>query len=293
MADAPDPALPQYLFGRRYRLQIFVDRPGAQSDVTIDSLNVQFTIKRSLSNKTPNRADIVVMNLSEDTRRSLHAERNVYIHLEAGYDGLGMSLIFRGDLAEAWSAQEGTEWTTTLSSEDGGKKKRSARVNVAYAAGTSAQRIISDLAGRLDLGVGNALIKAAAAKLGRSNSATVNKGLSASGDVIGQLDRVLASCGLDWSVQDGELQVLDSPYAALPDTPLLLTPTTGLIGSPELGKQQLVKARALIIPGLHPGRRVEVRSRYVTGIYRIDTITYRGEAHGAPWDADLELSLVK
>jgi len=273
------------LFDRVYSLQV--------EDMTITELNVSFHVKRSLSAKVSGRCDVVINNLSEDTRKRLHAMRQVYVSLEAGYAPTGLSLIFRGDLSEAWSSRDGTQWTTTITSDDGGKKKKSARVQRNYVQGTPLAKIITDIAAAMQVGAGNAATIAADARYWQTGQAAVGKGITTSGDAAQQLDRITRSCGLSWSIQDGQLQFLPTRAAALPDPPILLSPQSGLIESPELGKDQIVKARTLMLPGLYPGRQVELDTRYVDGVYRIDSVTYKGEWLGSDWGTELELSALQ
>lgn len=272
------------LFDRRYSLQI--------EDIAVAGLNVTFTVKRSLSAKVPGRCEVAVYNLSSDTRKHLHAMRNVFVSLEAGYAS-GTSVIFRGELVESWSTREGTEWVTTITSDDGGQKRRTKRVQKNYLNGTSLQTIIRDLAASLEVGLGNTDAIAPLAKFWKTKQAAVVKGFTASGDAVSQLDRVARSCGLSWSIQGGQLQFLVIGGATV-DPPVLLTPDTGLIESPELGKDQIVKCRTLMIPGLYPGRPVELATRYTQGLYRIETATHQGESDSVhTWHVELELTGVK
>jgi hypothetical protein len=285
MADDPNGIPQDALFDRIYALQV--------EDISISELNIQFNVKRSLSAKVSGRCDVVINNLSEETRKRLHAMRQVFVSVEAGYVHTGLSLIFRGDLAEAWSARENTEWTTTITSDDGGAKKKAARVQRNYVQGTTLAKIINDIAAAMHVGAGNAAAIASNARYWKTGQAAVGKGITTSGNAVSQLDRITRSCGLSWSIQDGELQFLPSRDAVLPDPPILLSPQSGLIESPELGKDQLVKARTLMLPGLYPGRQVELKTRYVAGVYRIDTVSFKGESLGNAWGAELELSAVK
>lgn len=281
----PDPAntLGVRLFHRSYKLQV--------EDYDVTGLQVRFTVRRSLSSKTSNRAEIEVVNLSEATRKRLHAMHAVFCSLEAGYRG-ATSLIFRGDLVEAWSSREGTDWFTTITSDDGGKARKSKRASFSFPPGTSLERIITGVAGSLGVGRGNVDAIAKGARYVGTKLATVTKGYTASGDAIAALDRAARSAGYEWSIQDNELQFLQVG-STTSDAPVLLTPDTGLVDSPELGKDEHVKARALIIPGLYPGRQVELQSRHTTGVFRIETTTHHGDYNGQNWYCDLELSAVK
>jgi hypothetical protein len=118
-------------------------------------------------------------------------------------------------------------------------------------------------------------------------------GYVASGDAVSQLDRVCRSCGLEWSVQDNQLQLLERGKA-LQEDGIVLAPGSGLLESPELGKGGVVRCKALMIPGLYPGRRVELRTQHVRGVYRIETTHHKGGFDaGDDWGAELELSVLK
>jgi hypothetical protein len=270
------------LFDRRYELQV--------EDLLITSMQVKFEVKRSLSAKTANSSEVTVYNLGEDTRRRLHAMRSVFVSLSAGY-AQGTSLIHRGDIREAWSSRDGNDWVTTISSDDGAAARKKQRINKSFPAGTSVQTVILECARALQVGLGNAQQKAATAKLWNTSPASFSTGYVASGDALSQLDRVCRSCGLEWSIQDNQLQLLDRGRPLLEDG-ILLSARSGLVDSPELGKGGVVRCRTLMVPGLYPGRRVKLQSRYVQGVFRIETTHHRGDFEGDEWGCELELKAV-
>jgi len=271
------------LFDRRYRLQVL--------DRAITDLNVRFTVKRSLSAKVANTCEIDIYNLAADSRGALQGQRDVYVSLDAGY-AAGASTIFRGDLAEAWSTRDGNEWITTVTSDDGGTKRKTKRIQKTYPAGANIPAMFESIATELGLGLGNLGHVAASAAFLSTGMRTAPAGYTASGSAIEQLERLARACGLTFSVQDGQLQFL-AFNAATADAPIALNPATGLVDSPEMGKDKSVKAKALMVPGLWPGRRVELKSRHVTGLYRVDTTAHKGELDGADWGVELELSAIK
>lgn len=271
------------LFDQAYTLQV--------ETLQISQLHIEFDVKRSLSGKVANSAEIKIYNLSDDSRKKLQAMKDVFVSLEAGY-AQGTSLIYRGDLREAWSTKEGNDWITTISSADAAKKRKKKRINKSFPAGTSVQQIITACAKALQVGLGNVEKKAAGAKLWNVSPASFSTGYVASGDAVSQLDRVCRSCGLEWSIQDGQLQLLDRGVA-LQEKGILLTPQSGLRDSPELGKGNVVRCHASMVPGLYPGRRVEVRSRHVNGVYRIETTNHKGVFETPEWGAELELKVAK
>lgn len=268
------------LFDRSYRLQVH--------DLLITELHVTFDVKRSLSPKVANSAEVSVFNLGTSNRKKLQAQQNVFVSLEAGYGGAN-SLLFRGDLREAWSHREGTDWVTEVSSASAVVNRKKQRVNTAFPAGTSVRTILEHCAQALQVGLGNTSKAAANAKLWNVSPPAFTTGYVASGDAVSQLDRVCRSCGLEWSIQDGQLQLLERGKA-LQEQGIILTPDSGLLESPELGKGGVVRCKSLMIPGLYPGRRVELRTRHVQGVYRIETTHHRGGfGEGDAWGCDCEL----
>lgn len=272
------------LFDRTYRLQI--------EDLLITELHVTLDVKRSLSAKVANSAEVTVFNLSTSNRKRLQALQNVFVSLEAGFDGHN-SLIFRGDLREAWSHREGTNWITEVSSASAIKQRKSARVNTAFPAGTSVATVLEHCAKALQIGMGNVEKVAPRAKLWNVSPPAFTTGYVASGDAVSQLDRVCRSCGLEWSIQDNQLQLLDRGKSLAEDG-IILGPGSGLLESPELGKGGVVRCKALMIPGLYPGRRVELHTEHVQGVYRIETTHHKGGFdEGDEWGAELELTVLK
>ena len=131
------------------------------------------------------------------------------------------------------------------------------------------------------------------------------KGFSGTGSVAAQLEKVIKSTGLEYSVQDGEVQVLGAGDV-LGVEALVLTPETGLEGSVEVDAQGTMHCRVRLVPGLSPGYPVQVRKTkpltLETGfyafdlydgagdstIYRIEKTRYVGDTHGQDWVAEID-----
>ena len=99
--------------------------------------------------------------------------------------------------------------------------------------------------------------------------------------------------GLQLSIQDEQILLLEPGEFLQGRTvvlrpPQLNTPGTGLIGSPEPGEDGFINARALIQPGLVPGRRVDLQAENIRGLFRIERVVYIGDTWGPDWYADIE-----
>lgn len=85
------------------------------------------------------------------------------------------------------------------------------------------------------------------------------------GPVSRELDKVLAGTGYTWSIQDEQIILLSEAEVSGQEYVPLLTPSSGLIGSPEFGAP-LVKGgspqlhfRSLLNANIKPGAKVQVQ----------------------------------
>lgn len=266
------------LFGRRCRVQV--------ETLGLDGFDVRFEITKSLAPKTPNAAEVQIYNLNTDHRQQLQELEKVYLSIEAGYES-GMSLIFRGDLRDVTSARNGPDWVTTITS-DSGRRARKKRIVKSFAPGSSVSSVLQAAAKAMGVPLGNTAARTVSAKIAGTQATKFFNGYAIAGAIDEELDRLARSCNLEWSIQDGELQFLDygEPLAQLA---VKLTPETGLLGSPEPGNKGITEARCLIIPDVYPGRRVQMESEHVRGMYRIETTKHVGSTFGDEWYIDLQL----
>jgi hypothetical protein len=247
------------------------------------TLRFTFRVERS-SQKEPNTAAISIYNLSKATRARLQ-ELALPTILEAGYFG-SRSTIFAGKLEYGSTTRDGANWITALQSSDGGQQIASSRVNLSFAGGTDIGTVLRRLAQELGLGLGNVREKAAAGSLRGAITQYLN-GIVLNGKTYEQLEKVARQMGYGLSVQAGQIQLL-GPTETLAEEAVLLTRTTGLIGSPEAGEDGKVKARSLLQPDLVPGRRLRIESEEVTGFYRVERSIFTGDTWGQDWYTDVE-----
>jgi hypothetical protein len=234
-------------------------------------------VSRSLGSK-PNTCEIQVYNLSENQRKAIN-EYQVQASLLAGYDG-NNTLIFSGDLRDNQSTREGPDIVTKLKTGDGEKKHRTARVNKSFGPGTSIDTVIKACASSLGLGLGNV------SQLDRAEfqrgGAVFPCGTVLSGKAAKELDGLLRSCGLEYSIQNGAIQILTRGQALL-GTAISLSYGTGLLERPTVDSKGIVKATCQILPDLFPGRRVYFDLPDLKGFYRVNKADYSGDLRGDDW----------
>ena len=107
-------------FGRTYRLDVFT--PNGKRITIEPPITVRFSLtKNTLS--SANQISIEVINLAPQTRNQIYKDRftiNTYwqVKLQAGYNNR-LHQIFTGNIYEAYSVKEGTEWKTVIDCFDG------------------------------------------------------------------------------------------------------------------------------------------------------------------------------
>jgi len=287
-----------FLFGRRAVLQMGVAEimgammgpPGMQTK-EIEGLRISFKVEKS-NQPEPNNAEISVWNLSRDTRSSFLSQGSVPLVLQAGY-GDDIAQIFTGDVKPGGItiARDGADWVTTFKAGDGCEAYRTARIQESFQRGTALTAVFERLARSLGKELGPSLARIQAGDV-KGALLSFFGGTALSGSVKDELDRVCASTGTEWSIQNDQLQII-AKGGLLPDPVVLLSPDTGLIGSPEPGKDGIIKIRALLQPQLKPLGRVQVaEAQSRNGTYGVFKLTHSGDTHGQDWYTDCEARAV-
>lgn len=280
-------------FGRTWRVTVGELRVSAP-------MRVAFELERTMRH-TPNKATVRLWNLTRDHQAQIEQAAAAQVIVEAGYlDDRGLAQVFRGELFRARGSgtgptalairneRSGTDVITHVEARDGGSAYQQARVAQSFEAGVSATTVARACATALGVGMGNAAEAIAAASL-EAGGATFPEGTVLSGQASRELTRVLAALGLRWSVQHGALQVV-SRGGALQTQAVRLTPSTGLVGRPEVLTRGRVKAMALLSADLSPGRIVLLESDRVTGRYVVRAAKDGADSHTNDWASELDLA---
>lgn len=268
-------------------------------DLEMVELDIEFAVARNLKPEQ-NTAEFVIYNLSREKRKHLSEFGDgVVCQLKAGYNGpdptrstvggneipteTELPLIFLGALREITHLRNGADWETRISSGDGDGKDRP--IKFSLGPGASLTSAIKEVVRELGVGIGNAEQAVLGASFTEGLGAQFQKGMSAFGGGDKLLESLLRSAGKEYSVQLGELQVLDKGQAL--NTPaVLVSQEFGLVGSPEVGKKGEVKARSLLNAQIYPGRQVRLEAENVVGHYRIEDCSYVGQLNGSDWYVD-------
>lgn len=281
-------------FTRAYRVVIGDTEVDASSGIGLSGMRIAFRVERD-HKRIPNNAELEVWNLARTTRDRLAKLTNVPVRIDAGYVGSEVGTIFLGDLRAAHSRREGPDIITRVSAGDGAKQCRVAKLSKTFPAGTKLGSVITELGKALGVKPGN-LNGFSGAKLA-NGSDRLARSLTIHGAVYDELERLCRSCGLEWSVQDSELQIkqigLPVTGAGIGQGPLLRA-DSGLVGAPEV--EQLAEASkddpllakgvtvvsgtCLLRSDLRPGLPFRVESEAFTGNLVCRTTTHQGDSHG-------------
>lgn len=284
-------------------------------------LRFSFSIQKG-STKTPNQCSVKVWNASPETRALIEVIGNVLI-LKAGYsEDIGVTTIFSGNVTRSLTVREGPDWITELEMQDGFMEFRDAKVSLSFAKGATVSQVVTAISKKFGLPV-RPLPTDIAQKQYPAGFAFV-------GRVRDAMDKACENGGLEWSIQNREIQVIKKG-GVFKQRAYLLSPDTGLIGSPmqesktmtekaaakegitasqpgvrkttERDKdgevQQMLrvlgyKVKTLLQPLLEPGGYVQVKSKGIDGeFFRIEELTHSGDTHGNEWHSELTLRYLK
>lgn len=244
-------------------------------------LRVSFDIQRTSRSK-PNPAEIRIYGLSKETREAI-SERLTPVRLVAGYSGQA-GQIFSGQLDSVQHGKDGPTIVTTIHASDGRAAWKSYADAKGWRAGTPWQAVIKELATSMGLAVPPAALA--------TITGAARGPYTVQGYAWREMDVLIAQLGLQWSIQDGSFQVVQADQATN-ESVVLLTPDSGLVGVPKftdpkisrVGRNRTKRRRsaveidALLQPEFTPGRQIRIESQTMTGDYRIDSVTHKGDSH--------------
>jgi len=266
------------------------------ASVTIDTLqltehDVTFSIEKTLEPE-PNQCEVAVYNLNEDHRANLEElepkatdKRGIPVRIEAGYRD-GTSLIWLGDLRNVDTLRDGADWVTVLRSGDGEKSYKGGAVNVSYGPKTPIDTALRAMVRELGIGEGNVGKVVAGLKASGAGSLFAD-GAVISGPVARRLNDFAESADLEWSIQDGTLQFIDRGKT-LDGQAVHLSDSSGMIGSPTVDNEGVLKVRMLMIPDVRPGTLLVVDADRIKGNYRVEKARWIGSNFGGEWYIDVE-----
>lgn len=258
---------------------------GTRKGLKVDGLRVNFRIEKSLKPE-PNKCECSIYNLSKKHRAQIEEmrpkkgdARGIPLLIEAGHKSTGAGQVWLGDLRTVSSSHDGADWITKIETGDG-EAAKSSSVHVSYGPGTSPDIALRAIVKALGIDEGNAA--AAAVKLRQAGGAALfPRRLVLSGSAATQLDRFCNSAGLEWSIQDSAVQILDrgktlSSRAVVLKGKLILE-------SPSVDPKGVLSFKTFIQPDLKCGSLLVIDAPTASGNYRVTKTALDGDTHAQPW----------
>lgn len=270
-------------FGRNYSLTV---ETSSGLELTIEPpFTIEFDIHRNILSSA-NTGQIRIFNLSKVNRDQI--EFNIYnqgsfrrVILNAGY-GTSLPVIFSGNISQAWSVREGTNFITQIECFDGGYGYNNAIIpsGLSFPQGTPNKVIIESL------------VSAMAPFFVLRGAVGNYEGVSQRPSVYtGSLVKLLTQLtgggffidnNLAYALQNGECIVNSYP---------LIDSSTGLLGTP-VREQNILTFDMIFEPRVQAGQIINLQStglnnqfasqtQAINGLYKVSSIRHRGMISGA------------
>lgn len=284
--------------------------------IFIKDLRFSFNVEKTLS-ETLNNSTLKIYNLSPSSRRLVETPNNLVI-LRAGYEhDIGAITIFTGSVRRALTSKDGADWVTELELDDGLIAYRDSKVSISFPPGAKGADVLSSIATKLNIPV-KSLPSDIAKKIYPTGFSFVGKSREA-------VSKVCEYLGLEWSIQDQEVQILKKG-GSVKNQVIVLSPGSGLLGSPaleaktmgdkEAAKQGITtdskgvitrnkasedgdikprlevqgyKVKSLLQPTLIPGHMVKLQAEGIDDFLKIEKVSHIGDTYGSEWYTELSL----
>lgn len=267
--------------------------PKGGQGVRIEGLRVAFDITKT-NKKSANNAKVMIYNLNESNKSLLKTKENLSLTLEVGYGLNNVDLLFTGDIVRSSTQRSGADFISTIEVDDGDEALTTATLDKSYVAGTNEKTIIEDALQAMK-DTGQVII----GSIATLKDSIAQNGFTASGLASDIVNGLAKKQDHDFSVQDNETQLLKADKDTGEEA-IVLTPSTGLIGSPRIGligkeatKTDGIEFKALIqTTRFKPGRVAQIKSREVDGFFKILKSKFTGDTHAPAWFVTCEAQTI-
>ena len=269
-------------FDRQYRMS--AGPPGSTGfeigGTSPYAIHISFSVQKQ-ELESSNTAKVQVWNLSKQNLATLEAE-NCCLTLKAGY-GNTMPVILSGTVSHVSTRKDGSDVLTEIEVVDGLMEVRDTWVSLSYAGQVNSKKILDDTAAQMGLTVTYSY---------NATFSDIPNGFSFVGQAKNALSKACAVSGLEWSIQNGVLQI-KKPGDVMNREVYVLSPETGLIEIPERvqisssdssGSTQMGYDLVYLMNGaIGIGDYVQVQSKFLTGFFRVYSLETDGDNLSGAW----------
>lgn len=236
-------------FGRNYKL--FIQTQNGDFITVTPPFTIEFDITRNILSSA-NVSAIRIFNLNANNRNQIRKNKNDFgafrlIRLKAGYGDV-LPTIFEGNITQAWSVREGTNFITQIESFDGGFAFANAISNVNFISGTPQRTVVETIiADMSDSGVTLGYVSGFTDSTSKANSYS-DSSINILKEITG--GRIFIDNGKAYSLQDNE---------CLSGVVQIINSSSGLLGTPVREETQIV-FDMLFEPRLKLAQKVALQS---------------------------------
>lgn len=255
------------LFDRKVILQL--------DDQSYEDYRIGFRVSRTVAGE-PNTASISIWGLSRETAANiLFRSRDTRVRILAGYAEQTPALLFEGNPTSDGLVfgREGAERILRIEAQDGIRRYQSARVNVAFEAGTTYRQVVQEVIRQMGLPTSVTTFDDPEFDL------AIDSGICLTGAAPRILDRLAETLNSDWSIQDGKLQFLSRGRTRTTRGPLFSPELRNIINDPR-PRDRGIEITTFLTP-MVPGDRFLVEGTLDprwNGLYRAVTVTHTGDS---------------
>lgn len=242
-----------------------------------DVFRIAFNIELT-SEGNANVGTISIYNLNETSRALIETDK-VKMTLMAGY-GPKPPVIFTGEVDgdRTKSEKNGPDIISTLESGDGRFSLKNVVINKTFAPGISLERVLEDVRKQMDI----------PGDFKGIQSEKFIQGLSLSGSPKEILDKLTQKQDLEWSIQNGVLEIKKKGNSIIEER-VDISKETGLISIPKKTNEG-VEFTTLLNPQLRPGRPIKLTSSFLKGdsFFIVRKVQHQGDNFQGPWNTFIE-----
>jgi len=258
-------------------IEVFIGNESIKNDIT--DLRVSFDILKTNTN-IANRCTVSIYNLNPDNRGKIK-ELDDQIIVRAGYsEDIGTQLVFSGDILRINHQYPYPDVISKIEAGDGMKQVREKRSGISFKDKTDAMLVLKEIVKKLDIPI---------SEIPQALKGEYSQGYAHTGSVKKALDNICKRFDLDWSVQNGKLQVIEKKGASKAE-PVAIQEVTGLLEKVErVGDIQeylvknvarespFLKFKTLLNPMIIPGGRVTLSQAGFPGFYKVMSVQHQGD----------------
>jgi len=211
----------------------------------------------------PDLAVIELYNLAPETEQVFkHGEEMV---LRAGYQE-DIGIVMAGEIRHVRAFDEGADRICEIEVHDTSDAYQGMEISESYVPGTTGSQILERVISMSGLERG---------KIQLVRDAVYSEGRSVDGTIKDVIKKIAEDCGSEVHVTHGTIHIL--PPGGWHDEAVLLSPETGLIGSPKRiedddeSSSVLWEAESLLNYRIRAGTLVQVESKRVNGLFAVES----------------------